>query len=228
MIKKIDKKLFYVVTNNVEEVKDVFDQYLEDFKVFVIVGGDGSVNEALKYLLNRPEKLLSVVPNGSGNGFARELGYKRDIKSLIYDINKGDSMDLDIIKVNNSLSINASGVGIDSHVAHAFSNTGNRGFINYVILTIISLFTFKPFKAIITSDDFRVEGTYQMITIANTRQFGNNAFIAPMAKPNDGIFDLVLVKPLPLILFPYFVIQMFFGLLKKKPVYRFYQNWKTS
>jgi diacylglycerol kinase family enzyme len=215
MLKKINDKIFYVVTRNLEEVRDAFEQYIEDFTVFVIVGGDGSVNESLKYLVNRSDKYLAVYPNGSGNGFAKELGFKKNIRSLIHDIQRGDSMDLDIVRINNTYSINASGVGIDSYVAHEFSNTRKRGLVNYIILTIKSFFAFRPFKAKITSTEFNVHGYYQMITIANTRQFGNNAFIAPMAKPNDGIIDLVLVKPFPIFLFPLFAVQLFLGNLKK-------------
>ena len=43
----------------------------------------------------------------------------------------------------------------------------------------------------------------------NTRQFGNNAYIAPEARPNDGIIDLVLIKPFPKILGPLFIIRLF-------------------
>ena len=124
-------------------------------------------------------------------------------------------MDLDIIKINDLLCINTCGVGIDSYVAHAFSKTKNRGFFNYILLTAKSLFTFGPFKAKIILDDFRIDGEYLMLTIANTRQFGNNAFIAPMAKPNDGVIELILVKPFPFYMYPVFILKMFQGKLKK-------------
>jgi len=213
-IKRIDKELFYVVTKNLDDVEEVFKKYLEKYKAFVIVGGDGSVNESIKYLKNNPQKYLSVYPNGSGNGFARELGFKRNLKSLILDINKGDSMDLDILKTNNKFSINALGIGLDSYVAHEFSKTKNRGLVNYILLTIKSFFVFKPFTAKVNYGESNTHGQYQMITIANTRQFGNNAIIAPMAKPNDGFIDLVLVKPFPFYLYPYFVLKLFQGRLK--------------
>jgi diacylglycerol kinase (ATP) len=54
-----------------------------------------------------------------------------------------------------------------------------------------------------------------MISIANTRQFGNNAIILPLSIPNDGIFELVLVKPFPLLYYPIFVFRLFTGLLKE-------------
>ncbi len=66
-----------------------------------------------------------------------------------------------------------------------------------------------------------------MITIANTRQFGNNAFIAPNAKPNDGKMDLVLVKAFPFYLYPYFVLHLFFRRLKKSKHIEYIQTDKS-
>ncbi len=80
--------------------------------------------------------------------------------------------------------------------------------------TIKSIFQFQPFDATIISDDQKIEGKYQMITVANTRQFGNNAIISPQSKPDDGIFELVLVKPFPFYLYPIFVFRMFTNSLK--------------
>jgi diacylglycerol kinase family enzyme len=54
-----------------------------------------------------------------------------------------------------------------------------------------------------------------VLTIANTRQFGNNAFIAPDARPNDGIINIVLIKPFPKILGPAFIIRLFTKKLKE-------------
>ncbi len=60
-----------------------------------------------------------------------------------------------------------------------------------------------------------------MISIANTRQFGNNALISPNSKPNDGIFEIVMVKPFPFYYYPVFVIKMFLGTLKDSKYIRY-------
>lgn len=214
-IRKIDPAVSLVITNDIYDAEKVFAESIERFRVFVVVGGDGSVNEALKYLINRPAKILAVYPTGSGNGFAFELGFKRDIKSLISDINRGDTLSLDILEVNNCLCVNTSGIGFDSHVALAFSKTKKRGFWNYALLSFRSVFTFKPFRARLSVRGVEHSGMYQMITIANTRQFGNNAFIAPMARPDDGFYEVVLIKPFPAYLYPAFVARVFIGNLRQ-------------
>ena len=53
-----------------------------------------------------------------------------------------------------------------------------------------------------------------MLNIANTRQFGNNAYIAPMASKSDGLVDLVLVKKFPLTYSAFFAFRMFTKRLK--------------
>ncbi len=199
----------------------MFQLNIDKYKAFIIVGGDGSVNETAKYLHNKTDKILGVFPAGSGNGFARELGFKKSIHSLIQDINKGETLDIDVLSVNGINCINAAGLGFDSFVAHDFQKRNSRGLKTYVISVIKSLFVFKAFRATLLIDKEKIEGQFQMITIANTRQFGNNTIIAPLAKPNDGIFDLVLVKPFPFYIYPVFVIRLFSGLLKESKYVRY-------
>ena len=205
----------YVLTKDLYELEEVFTSNMEKVKAFIVVGGDGTVRAALKYLYNEEDKLLGVLPTGSGNGFSRELGFKSSIKTLIDDTKKGQYLDIDILKLNNNLCVNIAGLGIDSHIAHLFQKSKTRGLRNYIISTIRSIITFKPIQATVIFDQQKIEGKFLMITIANTRQFGNNAIISPMSKPNDGLFELVLVKPIPMLLYPVFLTRMFLGKLNQ-------------
>lgn len=202
------------VTKSVSEIDRIFSNS-KKFKVVVVVGGDGSVNEVLKRIINTPEKTMAILPNGSGNGFARELGFKKNVKSLIEDIRKGELLEIDIININSKPSVNVSGLGIDSYIAHEFSKTKNRGLINYIILSIKSVFTFRAFNAKLENEDRIVEGKFMLISFANTRQFGNNAIISPESLPNDGIYNIILVKPMAFYLYPVFAFKMMTGRLKE-------------
>ncbi|MCF6332963.1 MAG: YegS/Rv2252/BmrU family lipid kinase [Draconibacterium sp.] len=224
IIKKINAlspNISTIVTHNIEELKNVFQLNIEKYEAFIVVGGDGTVNEAIKYLHHRSDKLLGVLPAGSGNGFARELGFKKSIKSLIRDTNNGDSINVDVLSVNGKNCINAAGLGFDSFVAHDFQKRDSRGLKSYIFSVIKSMFVFKPFNATVIVDEEIIKGIFQMITITNTRQFGNNALISPLSKPNDGIFELVLVEPFPFYIYPIFIIQLFLGLLKESKYLRY-------
>jgi diacylglycerol kinase (ATP) len=222
-IKRSDPGLTYIVTKN-ETVEQVFETNLEKYKVFIVIGGDGTVHEAARHLYNREDKILGVVPNGSGNGFAFELGFRKSIKSLLRDIHGGETINLDVLKINNIECINIAGLGFDSYVAHRFNKGNIRGFISYFFLTIKSLFEFKPFNASILIDKKEIEGRFQMICFANNKQFGNNAFIAPCAKPNDRVFDVVLVKPFPFYVYPLFTLRMFLGSLRESKYVKYIKS----
>lgn len=213
-IKKHAPNIETLVTRDLEDLANTFNLNSGRNKAFVVVGGDGTVNGSIPFLVGQPDKLLAVLPSGSGNGFARELGFKGSLHELISDLKKGETVNVDVLKVNEKYCINTAGLGFDSKVAHDFHQRTGRGFWNYVISTLHSVFAFRPFEATITMEGKSFSGKFQMITMANTRQFGNNAIIAPMANPTDGNFELVLVKPFPVYLYPAFIIRMFRGKLK--------------
>jgi diacylglycerol kinase (ATP) len=186
-------------------IKENFDSY----RVFVAAGGDGTVHTVASELVNT-DKILGVLPLGSGNGFAKEFGFKMNIRSLLSDIKKENSSYIDVIEINDKLCLNVAGIGLDSFVAHSFNNLKLRGFLPYVWLTIKTFLQLRPFYVTIKCEgEPIISENLFVLTIANTRQFGNNAFIAPEAKPDDGQIDIVMIKPFPKILGLIFIIRLF-------------------
>ena len=220
-VKEFSNDFSVIITSDKKYFKKVLREKIENFKLFVLVGGDGTVNSAVKYFINREDKILAVYPTGSGNGFARELGYKPSLKKLLQAIENPETVNIDVLQIGKQFCINVAGIGFDSFVAHQFHQQKGRGLKNYILATLKSVFLFKPFDATIIVNDQKIEGKYQMISIANTRQFGNNAFISPKSKPDDGVFELVLVKPFPFYLYPAFIIKMFRGTLQESKYIHF-------
>lgn len=191
-----------------ETIRLITDNW-EKHDVYVASGGDGTVHTVATQLVNS-DKILGVLPLGSGNGFAREFGFKLNVNSILSDVRKAETMSIDIIEVNDKMCLNVAGIGLDSFVAHSFNNLRLRGIIPYIWLSLKTFAQLRPFHVKISSEGKElVNEELFVVTIANTRQFGNNAFIAPDARPNDGIIDLVLIKPFPKILGPSFVIRLF-------------------
>lgn len=226
-IHAISPEIAVSITRNLKDRAKTFKQNLEKYHVFVLVGGDGTVNKAIKYLIGHDDKILAVYPAGSGNGFSNELGFTKNLEQLIEDAKKGESLLVDVLSVNKKNCINVAGLGFDSYVAHRFQQSKGRGLKNYIWTTLKSVFAFKPFEAKLEVDGIGISGKYRMISIANTRQFGNNALISPQSKPNDGFFELVLAKPFPFILYPSFVIKMFRGTLKESKYVSFVKVKKS-
>jgi len=199
--------------SDINEFRTFVRKNLVNYDYFIAAGGDGTVNSLASELIGTG-KVLGVIPFGSGNGFAREMGFRRDITELIETIRKKESIDVDVLYLNNLPCINVAGTGIDSFVAHDFHNLPVRGFFNYGVTTLKIASMIKPFEIEIRCDSGIICEKSYMVSIANTRQFGNNALIAPCAVPNDGMIDIAVLKPFPKILFPVFAAKLMSGKLK--------------
>jgi len=204
----------YSSFSDINEFRSFVRKNFDNYDNFIAAGGDGTVNSLASELIGTG-KILGVIPFGSGNGFAREMGFKKDIASLADSIRETRVTDVDVLFLNNLPCINVAGIGIDSFVAHDFHNLNTRGIFSYGI-TALKITTFiKPFEIEIRHDQGITRARSYMVSIANTRQFGNNALIAPSAVPNDGRFNIAVVKKFPRILFPYFAFKLLSGTLKE-------------
>jgi len=200
---------------SVDESGTLIRQNFNKYDIFIAAGGDGTVHTVASQLKGSG-KILGVLPIGSGNGFAKELGFRTNIRSLLKDIEKNQVIDVDVIEINGNLCLNVAGVGLDSLVAHSFDKLKTRGFWSYAGVTITTFFRLRPIKVTVTiEDEPPLNKELFVLTIANTRQFGYNAFIAGNARPDDGKMDLVLIRPFPKWLFPVFVYRLFTGTLNK-------------
>ena len=212
LCKKVEQPL-YLISQSVEDTDDFIRKVWNDVDVFVAVGGDGTISVVAEKLINT-NKILAVFPAGSGNGFSNETNFNKNITTLLEKIESQKYREIDTFKVNDFFSINVSGTGFDGKIAKEFEKT-NRGFKNYIKVSIRTFFNYKPIKVKFLDEAYKTyNGKYLMLNVANTRQFGNNAYIAPMASKSDGLVDLVLVKKFPLTYSPFFAFRMFSKRLK--------------
>src|SRR5450759_396833 len=219
-LKRRKNELSYFKSMTKEDTGSLIKQNFNKYDVFIAAGGDGTVHTVAAELVGS-NKILGVLPLGSGNGFANEFGFKMNVRSLLADIRKAESVNIDVIEINENLCLNVAGIGLDSFVAHSFNNLKLRGFLPYVWLTFKTFLALRPFHVTIKSGgEVIVSEKLFVLTIANTRQFGNNAFIAPEAKPNDGIIDIVLIKPFPKILGSLFILRLFTKRINKSKYVR--------
>jgi len=142
------------------------------------------------------------------------MRFKKNLKTLAEDIRRKETIEIDVLFINDVPSINVSGIGLDSIVAHEFHNLNRRGKWNYGITALKTVAGIAPFNVTVSVNNEIFEERFFMVSVANTRQFGNDAFLAPMARPDDGKFNLVLLKPFPKILAPLMVLKMLTGTLK--------------
>lgn len=174
---------------------------LKGFDIVVAVGGDGSINDCVKGLVSTGVT-LGIIPAGSGNGLARCLNLPLSVEDAIKCINNQKSMDMDSIKLNDTVYASIAGVGFDALIAKEFAKTHTRGFQPYLKLVLQHYPQYKQQDYTLIIDGKEITTQALFISFANSTQFGFNTEIAPNAELDDGLIDVVIVKkpPLPLLL----------------------------
>ena len=186
----------------------------EFFDAVIAVGGDGTVNEVINGIKGS-SIAMGIIPSGSGNGFARHARIPIKVDDALSIIESFYSIKIDSIKINNKISINVSGVGFDAMVADKFQKLSKRGLKSYakIILKELPKYNAQSYKLIIDGKEIIREAF--LISIANSSQFGNNAYISPEASVNDGFIDLCIVKKFNKIESPIFAQKLMFGNIHK-------------
>jgi YegS/Rv2252/BmrU family lipid kinase len=159
----------------------------------VVVGGDGTVNEVGGALCGS-DIAFSVVPIGSGNGFARHLGYSIFIHRALRQVLIDRYARIDVLTINGKYSLNVSGVGFDAEVAHEFSTQKFRGIFSYIYAAVKLWFRYSEKSYKIVSEGKTMRMNCFILSFANTSQYGNNAYIAPLASVCDGLMDICILK----------------------------------
>lgn len=194
------------------------------FDLIVAVGGDGTVNEVARSLAGS-DVLMGIIPRGSGNGLARELGIPMSLRKSVQTLIDGKPKTIDVCAVNKQHFLCTAGLGFDARVADMMARAHKRGFWKYVQITLAESFSFRPFRVKMEMDGRLIDEPVFLVTFANARQFGNNAFIAPGADISDGLIDVVVVKPFTRIFLPFFGIGLFAGYIPRLP---FVENYKVK
>jgi diacylglycerol kinase (ATP) len=202
LIKKhLDTNLFdyTIVYSTIEKpIRTIAKDAMADVDIIVAVGGDGTVNEIASAIAGT-EKILAIIPYGSGNGLSRFLKIPMDPVKAIQNINKTRTETVDAGKVNGQWFFNMAGVGFDAHISEVFSHGKHRGFKSYFESSVKEIFNYKAQYYHIDIDGEVYEREIFMLCFANSSQFGNNAHVSPDASLHDGLIDVVFVKQFPVI-----------------------------
>lgn len=210
--KKVDRPSYYI-SDSIAGTDEFIQERFDKVDIFVAIGGDGTISTVARNLIHT-DKILAIFPAGSGNGFSNETKFSKNLDELLEKIKAKSSRKIDTFTVNDRLSINVSGTGFDGKVVKEFEKT-SRGFKNYIKVSLKTFFNYKPIKVKFFDEAYQqYNGKYLMLNVANTRQFGNNAYIAPNASKSDGLVDMVLVKKFPLTYSALFAFRMFTKRLK--------------
>jgi len=162
-------------------------------QLVVAWGGDGTVNEIAGVLICR-QAALGIVPAGSGNGLARGLGIPIRPAEALHRALAGSERSIDVGELGGQWFFNLAGMGFDAAIAERFNRQGQtRGLLAYVQFIAPRFLSHQAVPCVLEADGERLDLSVLMVTIANCREFGGHAVIAPHASPDDGRLDLVAI-----------------------------------
>lgn len=184
----------------------------QGYDAVIACGGDGTVNEVGKALCDTGTP-LAIIPSGSGNGLARHIGLPMDVKAAMEVIAKGHVDNCDYGTVNGLHFFCTFGIGFDAAVSDRFAASASRGFITYLRSAVAELKSYHPQHYSMSVDGRKFDVDAFIVTGANASQYGNNAYIAPLASIRDGKIDLVIARAVPLYAMPTLGIDMMTGML---------------
>lgn len=181
----------------------------ENLEGVIAIGGDGTLFRIINGMVNSSVPLL-FVPCGTGNDFYRSLNLpKNHLEALRLQLNTQETH-IDVGRMNDTCFLNVSGTGFDVDVLRYADRFKAKysGLKAYLYALYAALKEYKPAKASVSIDDCpEMDASFAIISIGNGRFFGGGMKAVPNARLNDGLFDVIMVKPvrkaavLPLVAF---------------------------
>ncbi|RZK79557.1 MAG: diacylglycerol kinase family lipid kinase [Pedobacter sp.] len=179
----------------------------KNFDVIVAVGGDGTINEVASKVMQY-EKVLGIIPLGSGNGLARFLNIPLRPADALGVINGFKTTKIDSGAFNGKSFFNMAGMGFDAYISSVFAGDKSRGLKGYLQHGLKEVLGYKAQTYRITIDGTLYIYKAYVVSIANSSQYGNNAHISPLASVADGLLDVCIVKEFPMIKLPVLAYEM--------------------
>lgn len=173
-----------------------WDNQMYNFDQVWITGGDGTVN----YFVNQYYDIkipLCIFNGGTGNDFYALLYGKITVKEQINHVLQAGPKPIDTGKCNERYFLNGVGIGFEGAVAKSLMGVKKFGGKTFFLISILKhIFFYKEQQYRICCDEKTIDSKFLMISVANGTRYGGGFYVAPLAKPDDGLFDANLVSPL--------------------------------
>ena len=187
-------------TDGKDDVSSIRSLYREHKPSRVLIaGGDGTIKMAAEALQDQ-DVVIGILPAGSANGLAVDLGFPPRIEEFI-DIAFGDRyQELDMVLINGHRSLHLSDLGLNAELIKNYEQSNLRGKLGYALQTVNTL-TDDPvvFKAEVKANGKTTRVDTKLIIVANSQKYGTGVVVNPFGSMDDGKFEIVLFRNLDLI-----------------------------
>ncbi len=190
--KDVSVELFELPKNcSLEKIKQRIEQAKADR--VVAVGGDGTLKLIAECLLNTNVP-IGVIPAGSANGMAKELGIPTEIKEALDLVVNGRPKKIHTVKLNNEICIHLSDLGFNAYLVKKFDTIPERGMWGYAKATWHALWNHKRMQIELNIKGETIKSAAAMVAIANATMYGTGLKINPDGKLDDELFEIIVVK----------------------------------
>ncbi|MCX2431684.1 diacylglycerol/lipid kinase family protein [Pedobacter sp. GR22-10] len=190
--KDITTELFELPKDcSLKNIKEKINQEKADR--VVAVGGDGTLKLVAECLLNTGIP-IGIIPAGSANGMAKELGIPTDIELALDLVISGKPHQIHAIKLNDELCIHLSDLGFNAYLVKKFDTMPERGMWGYAKATWHALWNHKRMQIELNIKGATIKSAAAMVAIANATMYGTGLKINPDGKLDDELFEIVVVK----------------------------------
>ncbi|PHN08500.1 diacylglycerol/lipid kinase family protein [Flavilitoribacter nigricans] len=222
------EQLEYGVIETANEGNDTrIQSAIKSFQPQVVVacGGDGTVNLVARNLLNTDME-MAIIPLGSANGLAGDLGIPSDNQKALQLLLSGKIRALDVIAINeDEYCLHLSDLGFNATIVENFNRSNLRGQLAYLLFFLKSLFTdhTRNYHFILPDQSFQKKAA--MVVLANGSRYGFGAEVNPVGRPDDGHFELCVFSNYPWYAFFSVLFHFLTGQLKSS---RYYEVFSTE
>jgi len=159
----------------------------------IAVGGDGTLKLVAECLFETKTP-IGIIPAGSANGMARELGIPTDIQQALDLALNGNAKQIHAVIVNGELCIHLADIGFNAYLVKKFDALPQRGMMGYAKAAWKALWSHHKMQVEIKIKDQLINSQAAMVVIANATMYGTGVKINPDGKLDDGLFEVILVK----------------------------------
>ncbi|THE12184.1 diacylglycerol kinase [Bacillus timonensis] len=167
------------------------------YDLVIAAGGDGTINEVVNGLAEQEYRpTLGIIPVGTTNDFARAIGVPRNIDGACDVIIEGNSVPIDIGRINDKYFINIAGGGRLTELTYEVPSKLKTmlGQLAYYLKGMEMLPSIRPTEVSIEYDGKLFEGEIMLFLVSLTNSVGGFEKLAPDSSLNDGLFDLLILK----------------------------------
>lgn len=184
------------ITDSPEQLPNLISQYADQVNTVAVGGGDGTVNTALKPIIDHG-LTLALLPLGTANDLAQSLGIPQDISEACKILQSGRVHPIDVGTVNGHYFVNVADIGFSVIMTRNLNREKKKrlGVLGYALGLLDAFRCNRPFRLHLETDRETATMNSIQLIIGNGPRYGGGMIVTSKTKLNDGLLHILVLKP---------------------------------